>query len=86
MDSRPDSCGLYFLYLNGSRAGTIQRAELRYFKGAVDNAIFYTLLESSDIVGVDPLAWLNNLHDDTPPEQIKHLLPYYYKKISRMTS
>ena len=53
-------------------------------KGAVDNAIFYTLLESCDIVGVNPLEWLthvlNNLHNDTPPEQIKQLLPYYYKK------
>ena len=53
-------------------------------KGAVDNAIFYTLLESCDMVGINPLEWLthvlNNLHDDTPPEQIKQLLPYYYKK------
>ena len=53
-------------------------------KGAVDNAIFYALLESCDIVGVNPLEWLThvlkNLHNDTPPEQIKQLLPYYYKK------
>ena len=50
-------------------------------KGAVDYTIFYTLLESCDIVGVNPLEWLthvlNILHNDTPPEQIKHLLPYY---------
>ena len=32
----------------------------------------------------NPLEWLthvlNNLHDDTPPDQTKQLLPYYYKK------
>ncbi|MDE6301267.1 MAG: IS66 family transposase [Muribaculaceae bacterium] len=52
--------------------------------GAVDNAIFYSLLESCDIVGIDPLKWLthalDNIHDDTPPEAIKQMLPYYYKK------
>lgn len=52
--------------------------------GAVDNAIFYSLIGSCDIVGIDPLRWLtyalSNLHDDTPPGQIKQLLPYYYKK------
>ncbi len=51
--------------------------------GAVDNAIFYSLLESCDTVGINPLEWLThvlaNLHDDTPPEQIKQMLPYYYK-------
>ena len=30
-------------------------------KGAVDNAIFYTLLESCDIVGVNPLEWLTHV-------------------------
>lgn len=53
-------------------------------KGAVDNAIFYTLLESCDIVGINPQDWLTdvlaNLHDDTPPDQIKQMLPFYYKK------
>lgn len=52
--------------------------------GAVDNAIFYSLIESCDIAGTDPLKWLidvlNNLHVDTPPEQITQMLPYYYKK------
>lgn len=52
--------------------------------GAVDNAIFYTLIESCDIVGLDPLRWLTDvlasLHDDTPPEQLRLMLPYYYKK------
>ncbi len=52
--------------------------------GAVDNAIFYSLIESCDTVGIEPLKWLThvlaNLHDDTPPLQIKQMLPYYYKK------
>lgn len=52
--------------------------------GAVDNAIFYSLIESCDTVGVEPLKWLtnalDNLHDDTPPEQIRQMLPFYYKK------
>jgi transposase len=52
--------------------------------GAVDNAIFYSLIESCDIVGIEPLRWLtdvlDNLHDDTPPDQIREMLPYYYKK------
>ncbi len=37
-----------------------------------------------DIVGIEPLRWLtdvqDNLHDDTPPDQIREILPYYYKK------
>ena len=52
--------------------------------GAVDNAIFYTLLESCDIVGLNPQEWLTDvlttLRDDTPPEEIEQMLPYYYKK------
>ena len=52
--------------------------------GALDNAVFYSLIESCDIVGINPLQWLTdvlqNLHDDTPPEQIRLVLPYYYKK------
>ena len=52
--------------------------------GAVDNAIFYTLIESCDIVGVNALEWmtwaLDNLQDDTPPHQIIKMLPYNYKK------
>ena len=52
--------------------------------GAVDNAIFYSLIESCDLVGLEPLKWLTdvltNLHDDASPEQIRLMLPYYYKK------
>ena len=52
--------------------------------GAVDNAIFYSLIESCDIVGIEPLRWLtdvlDSLRDDTPPDQVRQMLPYYYKK------
>ena len=52
--------------------------------GAIDNAIFYSLIESCDIVGIDPLAWLkdvlDNLRDDTGQEEMKQMLPFYYKK------
>lgn len=52
--------------------------------GAVDNAVFYSLIESCDIVGVDPLQWLiyalTNIRDDDPPERTRQMLPYYYKE------
>ncbi|MDD6687315.1 transposase domain-containing protein [Sodaliphilus pleomorphus] len=52
--------------------------------GAVDNAIFFSLIESCDLVGIEPLKWLTdvlgNLHDDTPADQIRQMLPYYYMK------
>lgn len=52
--------------------------------GAVVNAIFYSLIESCDIVGVEPPRWLcfvlENLHDDTTQEEIRQLTPFYYKK------
>ena len=52
--------------------------------GASDNAIFYSLIESCDLVGINLLKWLNfvldNLHDDSSQEEIRKLLPYYYKK------
>lgn len=52
--------------------------------GAIDNAIFYSLIESCDIVEIDPLAWLkdvlDNLRDDTGQEEMKQMLLFYYKK------
>ena len=37
-----------------------------------------------DIVGIEPLRWLtdvlDSLRDDTPPDQVRQMLPYYYKK------
>lgn len=53
-------------------------------RGAEDNAVFYTLLESCAIVGVNPLQWLTHtldrLKEDTTQEQLVNLLPYNYKK------
>lgn len=52
--------------------------------GAVENAIFYSLIESCEIAGVKPLQWLTyvlqSLHDDTTAEQITQMLPYNYRK------
>ena len=53
-------------------------------RGAEDNAIFYTLLESCFVVGVNPLQWLTHAlekpKDDPDQEQLEKLLPYNYKK------
>ena len=35
LDATPDTHGLYFYYLKGSRAGTIPRAQLKDYKGAI---------------------------------------------------
>ena len=52
-------------------------------RGAEDNAIFYTLLESCAIVGVNPLRWLThalqNLRPDMDEDQLVALLPYNCK-------
>ena len=52
--------------------------------GAVDNAIFYSLIESCEIASVNPLQWLTHvlqsLHVDTTAEQITQMLPYIYRK------
>ena len=53
-------------------------------RGAEDNAVFYTLLESCAIVGVNQLQWLTHvldkLKDDPDEKQLIELLPYNYKK------
>ena len=53
-------------------------------RGAEDNAVFYSLLESCQILGVSQQQWLEHvlqqLADDPSEEQLKQLLPYYYKK------
>ena len=76
----------------GQRPTVLGRKNYLFSKsnsGAVDNAIFYSLIGSCDVVGINPLEWLiyvlNNLHDDTPPEQIKQMLPFYYKKTREIT-
>ncbi len=53
-------------------------------RGAEDNAVFYSLLESCQIVGVNQLQWLTHvlqqLANDPSEEQLENLLPYNYKK------
>ena len=52
-------------------------------RGAEDNALFYTLLESCSIVGVNPLRWLTHALERIRPgmdeNQIVALLPYNCK-------
>ena len=53
-------------------------------KGAEGNAIFYSLLESCDVVQLNSLNWLTDvlgrLRDNMDEEEIRQLLPYQYKK------
>ncbi len=71
----------------GQRPTVMGRKNFLFSKsdsGAVDNAIFYSLIGSCDTLGVNPLEWLTyvleNLHDDTPPELIVQMLPFNYKE------
>ena len=52
--------------------------------GATDNAVFYTLLESCEVVGVDPYKWLcyalESLTKETDDDHLEQLLPYNYKQ------
>ena len=53
-------------------------------KGAEDNAVFYSLLESCDVVQLNPLDWLTDvldkLKDNMDEDEITQLMPYQYKK------
>ena len=53
-------------------------------KEAEDNAVFYSLLKSCDVVQLNPLDWLtevlSRLRDNMDEEEITQLLPYQYKK------
>lgn len=53
-------------------------------RGAEDNAVFYSLLESCQIVGVNQLQWLTDvlqrLACNPDEKQLQALLPYNYKK------
>lgn len=53
-------------------------------RGAEDNAVFYSLLESCQIAGVNQLQWLTDvlqiLACDSDEKQLQALLPYNYKK------
>ena len=52
-------------------------------RGAEDNAVFYTLLESCAIVGINPLKWLTHalerIRPDMEEEKLIALLPYNCK-------
>ena len=49
-DARPDSHGLYFYYLKGSRGGEIPRAQLKDYRGAIqtDGYKVYDYFEKQD--------------------------------------
>ena len=53
-------------------------------KSAEDNAVFYTLLESCKIVGINPLQWLtetlNKIKANMKEEELRKLLPCNYKR------
>ncbi len=83
--------GIYQIDNNGvernQRPSVIGRKNYLFSKndrGAEDNAIFYSLLESCRIVGINQLQWLTDaltkLSPDINEEQIEALLPYNYKK------
>lgn len=72
LDNRPQSHDLYFLYMNGSRAGTVPRAELRDFRGAIqtDGYGVYDYLELLDNVPFW-VAWLTcAVNSPTPRHHI----------------
>ena len=52
-------------------------------QGAEDNAVIYSLLGSSEIVGVNPLKWLEyvlaNMKPNDTEEELVKLLPYNFK-------
>ena len=53
-------------------------------KGAEDNAVFYSLLESCDVVQLNPLDWLTDvldkLKDNMDEDESTQLMPDQYKK------
>ena len=56
LDNRPQSHCLYFLYMNGSRAGTVPRAELGDFSGAIQTDgygvyDYFELLDNVTLLG-----------------------------------
>ena len=60
------------------------RKILHWERGAEDDAVFCSLLESCNIVGVNPLQWLTHvlerLRTESTEDEITALLPYNYKK------
>lgn len=84
--------GIYRIDNNGvgrnQRPSVLGRKNYLFCKndcGAEDNAVFYPLLESCQIVGGNQLQWLTHtlqrLTDDITEEQLEALLPYNYKNL-----
>ena len=70
----------------GQRPSVMGRKNYLFSKndrGAEDNAVFYTLLESCSVVGINPLRWLTYALERIRPgmeeDQIVALLPYNCK-------
>lgn len=72
--------------IRGQRPTVMGRKNFLFSKtnhGAEDNDVIYSLLGSCEILGVNPLKWLeyvlaNMKHDNTKEELVK-LLPYNFK-------
>lgn len=72
LDKRPSSHGLYFMYLKGSRAGTIPRAELQHYKGAIQTdgyAVYDYFEEQPDVTLLGCMAHVRRKFTDA---QLSH--------------
>ena len=70
----------------GQRPSVMGRKNYLFSKndsGAEDNAVFYTLLESCTIVGINPLKWLthalNKIRPGMDEDKVEAMLPYNCK-------
>ena len=65
LDNRPQSHGLYFLYMNGSRAGIVPCAELRDYRGAIQTDgygvyDYFELLDNGILLVAWPMCAVNS--------------------------
>jgi transposase len=72
----------------GQRPSVMGRKNYLFSKsdrGAEDNAVFYSLLESCDIVGADKWEWMTHVLgqplEDMQEDELVKLLPYNYRKV-----
>ena len=74
LDARPDSRGLYFYYDKGSRAGSVARAQLKDYRGAVqtDGYAVYDYFEYQN--GVTPLGCMAHVRRKFTDAQDSHPL------------
>ena len=72
LDANPDSKGLYFYYLKGSQAGTIPRAQLKDYRGAIqtDGYTVYDYFELQD--GVTLLGCMAHVRRKFTDAQTSH--------------